>query len=265
MSTPLSVQTLGQLALWRDGERLPETIWKRGKARNLFLYFITHPTQFIARERITSDLWPTLDDARAERDFKVALTALHTALQPERAARQQSPYVVSQGNSYGLSGTAVSTDPIQASINLDYLQFETQIIKASRLETADPTTAINLYQQALPLFQGEYLPEAVYEDWTVATRERMTTLFLTGAMRLAHLLNEQKQPVEVAYWCERVLAVDACWEDAYRLLMQSYAVQGNRPFIHKTFNQCRQNLERELSLEPMPETVRLYEQMVGER
>jgi two-component SAPR family response regulator len=242
----LRIVTLGQFALWRNEEQLPDSIWKRGKAKELFKYLITHPSRFIAKERIVFDLWPQLPPERALRDFKAAFTALNTALQPNRAARQLAPYVTSQANSYGLNPTA----PIE----LDYLAAERLLIAAEQHKD------IAGYRAALTQMQGDYLPDAIYQDWTVSTRERMTTLFLTGATRLAGLLTADDHPIEAALWCQRVLERDACWEEAYRLLMRSYWAQGNRPKVKTTFQICQQTLADELELEPMPETVQYYQQ-----
>ena len=61
--------------------------WGREKARQLFQYMVTHWRQLVLKERIVAELWPELDPDRADRDFKVALNALNSALEMLESAR----------------------------------------------------------------------------------------------------------------------------------------------------------------------------------
>jgi LuxR family transcriptional regulator, maltose regulon positive regulatory protein len=250
----LYVQTLGRFSVWRGSEQLPDQIWQRATAMRLFQYLLAYRGQYIARERIVADLWPGLDEARADRDFKVALNALYQALEPGRAARAPSLFVARQQLSYGLNATAP--------LRLDVLEFEEGLLNASRNEALNPERAVLQYQQALQLYQGDYLPDAIYEDWASAERERLSTLYLSGATRLARLLLKAGQTVEMLIWCQRVLSMDACWEEAYRLLMRGHMANGNRPMAMRVYQQCEKALKQELGVEPMAETRRLYEKLL---
>lgn len=251
----IEVTTLGQFAVWRDGVRLPETVWGRSNARRLFQLLLTQPGQFIARERLIEELWPVQQQARAERDFKVALNALHRALEPDRPARATPHYVARQGSSYGLGPAAL--------IQIDALRFESGLAAAAALETQAPDQARRQYELALALYGGEYLPDALYEDWTSLRREQLGALFLTGATRLAQLLETAGDAMAVELWSRRVLAIDRCWEAAYRLLMRAHCTLGNRPQALRTYEQCRRALDEELSIPPLRETRQLYEEIVA--
>lgn len=250
----LYVQTLGRFSLWRDGEQLPDQVWPRATAVRLFQYLLTYRGQYIAKERIAPDLWPGLDETRADRDFKVALNALNRVLEPDRTARAPAVFITRQQASYGLNATAP--------LRLDVVDFEEGLVNASRNERLNPEEAIHQYQQALQLYQGDYLPDAVYEDWASAERERLSTLYLSGATRLARLLLEAGQTVEMLLWCQRVLRMDTCWEEAYRLLMRGHMANGNRPLAIRAYQQCQTALKEELGVEPMAETKRLYEELL---
>ena len=248
-TAPLSVQTLGSFAVWRGAERLPDTAWSREKAAQVFQYFVTFP-RLTDKERIAEDLWTTLDADQADRDFKVAMNALNDALEPERPARTNAVYLTRQGSSYGLSS--------EAEIELDFVKFEQQLLEASRETNSDK--AVELYRQGLSFYKGDFLPNRLSEDWTAATRERLSALYLTGATGLARLLLKQENYVEVDLWCTRVIGADGLWEEAYRLLMRSHVQRGNRPLAVKTYRELAAKLDKELGLEPMQETRALYEE-----
>ncbi len=254
----IRLQTLGRFAVWLGIEKLPDSAWGREKARKLFQYLLTYRQRHTPKERIVAELWPELDPDRADRDFKVALNALQSTLQPGRPARAPSAYITRQEASYGLNP--------DAPFRVDAVEFEAGITAGSAAEREGKDQAIDLYRNALDLYRGEYLPGAIYEDWSSVERERLATLYLSGANRLARLLLEQGSELEAINWSQRVIAADPCWEDAYRLLMWAYMAGGNRPLAVRAYEQCRRNLAEDLGIEPMAETTRLYQQIkAGER
>jgi two-component SAPR family response regulator len=204
------------------------------------------------KERIAFDLWPALDAQKADRDFKVALNALITALEPERRPRAESRFVQRQGTAYGL---------VVPNFSVDAEEFSRSVTAAARVESTDPDRAISQYRRAVDLYAGDYLPDALYEDWTSAERERLLTLYLSGASRLAELLVQRHEEQEAIALAGSILARDRCWEEAYRVLMRAYDQRGNRPQAVRVYHRCTSALREELDLEPMPETTRIFRQI----
>ncbi len=254
MSASLRVQTLGMFRVWLNGDLLPNVIWKREKAQRLFQFLITLMLNdsflMLPKERIVAELWPALDDDRADRDFKVALNALNDALEPNRSSRSLSSFVVRHGLAYGL-------DP-EAGIQVDAADFRRGLKRASRMEGENLDAAIDAYREAIDLYAGDYLPDALYEDWASLERERLQTLYLSGAMRLAALLLRRDGYQESIHLCQSVLTLDRYWEEAYRLMMIGHAKRGNRPLALRVYEQCQKALRDGLELEPMAETTNLF-------
>lgn len=251
----LTIKTLGVFRVCRrDGTEIAATDWGREKARTLFFYLITRRRVLTPKERITFDLWPALDPPRADRDFKVALNALLKALEPDRRPRAEPRFIQRQRTAYGL---------VPGLFAVDADRFTRLINGAARTEDSDPELAIADYRAAVDLYKGDYLPDALYEDWASAERERLLTLYLASSSRLAELLLERRQDQEAIALAEGVLARDPCWEEAYRVLMRAHQRRGNRPLAIRAYQRCVRALEDELGLEPMAETRRLYDQFRG--
>lgn len=257
MSISLRIQTLGMFRVWIDGQLLPAVVWKREKAQRLFQFLITmrlnDGAQMLPKERIVAELWPKLDEPRADRDFKVALNALNDALEPERSTRSLAQFIVRHGLAYGLNP--------EADITIDAEVFRTALKHAARLERDDPDAGIERYRDAIDHYAGDYLPDAIYEDWASLERERLQTLYLSGAMRLALLLIRREDYQEAVHLCQSVLMIDRYWEEAYRLMMIGHALRGNRPLALRTYEQCARALREGLDLAPMAETTALYERI----
>jgi DNA-binding SARP family transcriptional activator len=239
----LAVRALGPFAVWRGAEPVDARDWKREKARQIFQLLLTYRRQWFYREQITDHLWPHLPPDAAERDFKVALSALNSALEPDRP-RGAGPFFVTRRESvYGLN-------PV-APIALDADDFE-------RLAASDD---VDQLRQALALYREDYLPDSVYEDWSAAERQRLRHLYLLTAERLARHLLQTEQWDEGIQVCETILARDNCWEGAYRLLMRAYAEQHNRGQVHNVYQRCLATLDEELGVEPSPTTQALFEEL----
>jgi DNA-binding SARP family transcriptional activator len=114
---------------------------------------------------------------------------------------------------------------------------------------------------AVSLYEDDYLPECLYEDWSAPERQRLRELYLTTAERLARQLLRNKAWDEVIPLCEAILARDDCWEAAYRLLMRAYAAGGNRAQLQNSYHRCVVALSEGLGIEPSAATKSLLEKL----
>jgi LuxR family maltose regulon positive regulatory protein len=248
----LRIETLGSFRV-RLGEReLEEKDWQRGKAKELFQLLIVKRQHLIPKEELCAMLYPEADEKAASRDFKVALNALNTALEPHRRARSSPFFIQRHGSSYGLN--------LASGFELDAVEFESRI-KAG-LEETDGAKALTLLEKGLELYKGDYMPDRRYEDWCIEERERLSVLYLRGAERLAQLLVQAEAYDRAIHWCEAIVRKDACWEEAYRLLMLCHLRLGNRRQAVKWYRKCLQALKDEMGVEPMAATQELYEQLL---
>ncbi len=245
----LRIQTLGKFRVWLGNERIEEKDWQRGKARELLELFVTKPTKLWMRDEIYHLLWPDQDEENANKGFKVALNALLKTIEPQRKARAESFYIKRSGAAYGLNA--------QSGYEIDVLQFEKWI--TAGLDKADPIRSKELLQKGLILYEGDFLPDRRTADWSLAERERYQVLFLRGAEKMAQVSVRLNDFDASIHWCEKILRVDATWEEAYRLIMFSYYQKNNRPQAIKWYQKCCDVLEKELRVEPMQPTKHMFE------
>jgi ATP/maltotriose-dependent transcriptional regulator MalT/DNA-binding SARP family transcriptional activator len=248
----LRVQTLGAFAVARGGSEVTDHEWQRRKARQLFQLLVTQRGKMLQREEIFEQLWRTEPPDAAARDFRVTLNALNRALEPERSSDDAPSFVVRDGNACGLRAGA--------DLWIDADEFARLIARADKSAGDD---ALALYRRALALYHGDYLPDARYDDWASAERERLLALYLRAADRLAQELLERGDDAECLEWCERILARDPCWEHASRMLMRVYARRGDRVQVRRVFERCASALKEETDLQPSPATAELYRQLLG--
>jgi LuxR family transcriptional regulator, maltose regulon positive regulatory protein len=244
----LRIQTLGGFQVWRGDEAIPSNGWRREKARQLFQLLITHRHSPLDRDQICEHLWPEADLVIAQRNFKITLNTLYQVLEQERDPGAESAFIVREGSTYSLRPGA--------DILLDIDQF-LEAVRASRNNA-------EMLERAVQLYRGEFLPDTLYETWAAEERERLQSMFLENADRLAEAYIDQKRFANALEVCQRLLANDNCWERAYRHLMLAYAGLGDHGQVGRVYQRCVQTLKKELDVAPSPETQSLYQQLVEE-
>ncbi len=247
-NAPIRIQTLGQFTIWRSDEKIDPKEWGRDKTIQLLQYLISNRQRnALHKEKIMDHLWEDGDD----RDFKVALHGIHKALEPQRPSRTEPTYIVRQGVSYQLNLEKIWID-------IDAL--EKYIILGNETFGTDLASAKKAYKLAIEMYQGTYLPNRIYEDWSSEEREKAQLLILSAYISLAEILLDEN-PLETIRLTQNALAIDPTWEDAYRLQMQGYLAKGNRPQAIKTFQKCVQVLDEEYGVDPLPETKKLMKEI----
>jgi len=243
----LRIEALGPMRLWRGTEEITDGHWKREKAKELFQLFLTFRDELLPRERIFELLWPHQDLETAYRDFKVALNALNSVLEPDRRARITPYFIKRRDQAYGL-------DP-EASWELDVIEFEKGIKEG--LSRSNP----ELLAEAIELYRGDFLSFSLYFDWIREPRERMRRLYFKGCDRLARYYLDQGLPEKALEVSEKMISRDRCWETAYQIAMEAYLKIGDRYLAQRMYLDCVRALQEELAVEPLP-TTRDYSEKV---
>lgn len=245
---PIRIHTLGQFSVVRNDEKLSSKEFGRDKTIQLLQYLISNRLRHaLHKEKIMDNLWEDWND----RDFKVALHGINKALEPDRPSRTEPQFIVRQGVSYQLDITKVWVD-------VDAL--EKYIIIGNEAFQEDNKIAKEAYKNAIDLYQGVYLPNRIYEDWSSEEREKSQLLILGAYITLAEIVLEEN-PMESVRLAQSALAIDNTWEDAYRLQMRAYLAKGNRPQAIKTYMKCEVILEEEYGIAPLPETKNLLKEI----
>ena len=252
-SAQIKVQTLGNFHVWKGGQLLSSKDWGRDKSVQLFQFFVTaRHRKALHKEQILDRLWEE-DGEKGDQTFKVALHGLNKALEPDRKSHSEARYISRIGLAYQLN---VEDMWIDADV------FENLIAIGNQTFLEQPILAQTAYRMAISLYQGAYLPDRIYEDWSCDERERLQVLALGAFTTLSELII-QDNPMESIRLSQQALLIDAAWEDAYRIQMEAYFIKGNRPMAIKTYQQCEKVLDEEMGIDPLPETQKLYKKIIN--
>jgi DNA-binding SARP family transcriptional activator len=249
----LQIQALGraeaqlqQSATETDGRKssaqpFTSVDWQTLPTRDLFFLILSDPRGW-SKEALGELLWPGSTPAQLKLRFKNTIYRLRRVLQQDAILFEDDRYSFNQALDY----------------EYDVERFLEQLKLAA--ESGSPKKKIKALQSAMQLYQGDYLPE-VGGAWVLPERERLRQAFLEAGIRLSRLFLEGGQAQQAQEIAARVIAADACLEEAYIVAMQAQAAAGNHPAIARLYEKLSQALSQELGACPSPQTESLYQSL----
>jgi DNA-binding SARP family transcriptional activator len=223
----VGVQLFGRFALTVDGDARAVDGWRGRRAAELVQLLALQRGGGLLHEQVIDALWPHLDPEAASANLRKAAHHARQSLGDARAV------VLRGGRSLLFPGCAVQVDA---------LAFEAAADAALQARPRDAAQCA----YAAALYGGELLPEARYEPWADATRERLRDKHLA-------LLREAGD-------VERLFAHDPSDEAACQALMRGALQRGSRAAALRWYGLLRDHLEQVLKVRPGAATEGLYEQ-----
>ncbi len=239
----LTVQAFGKAQVKVNGKAVTTSQWQTQEVRNLFYYFLNAP-QAVTKEQVGVEFWPDLSPSQLKVRFKNNIYRLRRALGPDAIFFENDLYQFNHTLDY----------------DYDVEAFKAQIAQADAAR--DIRERIACYRSAVALVKGAYL-EDIDAAWVRLERERLNQEYLSALVNLGELYRESGDLPRALQTCQRVIAHDACLEEAYRQAMSIYAAMGDRAAISRLYQACKEALKSELDVPPSPETEVLYRSLMA--
>lgn len=248
-SPTLTVYCLGTFRAYINERSIDN--WNGNNAKAIFKYMVVNRSRAIPVEILMDLFWRDDEPDTARRNLYQAIYLLRQALQSGAA---DYPYVLSTNGCYGLNP--------ELNIWLDSEAFNDHCHDGQRFDRRQNTLkAIQEYEAADTLYEGDFLTEDVYEEWPSVQRQQIQNTYQDILNRLSrHHYQQKNWAMGIAYG-QKLLNIDNCREDAHRGLMRAYASLNQRHLALRQFHNCAETLQDELGVSPAPQTIDLYEQI----
>lgn len=231
------------IQVFRDDEQLPI---QRKKPLAVLLFMLVRNAP-VGESILIEQFWPG-DEAKGRMSLRSNLYFLRKLIAPEEfnlpdPIERQAP------------GLIVSKE---IPIWFDYWEFNSLIERGKGLIDSLPQRAIEFFRSACRLYRGPFL-ENVYDDWALIIREQCQADMSAALQFLA------RQSLAIESWAEahehasRGLHCNALDQPFYELDMLALIKLGRQHEALLLYEQASTLLERELSLEPSIEMIRLRE------
>jgi LuxR family transcriptional regulator, maltose regulon positive regulatory protein len=241
----LRIVTLGQFAVWKGRSLIPDRLWQKRKAGELFRYLLLQPDRSAGKEAILEALWPERSPDSGNDLLHQSTSTLRRILEPDLPEKFRSRYLSFEGEQITL------LLPPGSMIDLEVFR--------QNLPAALQNNSPELLQEALNLYTGELFPADRYSEWCMNQREYLSELYQKGLLALArhHFLNLQF--ADALDCCRQISNLDPWNEEAVMLAMQCYRDLGTSPHAMRLYFRLETVLREDLGLAPNPEIRQLAE------
>lgn len=201
----------------------------------LLAYLLLNRNEIIPRQSLSFLLWPDDSEESARANLRRHLHWLRQSL-PTPLSGQ--PWLYSDAKSLQWNTSA--------DYWLDVADFEQYCATEENLP------------RAVELYQGDLLND-LYDDWILDERERLRERFFYCLEHMVQRHRLQHNYSQAIFYARRWLAHDPLREDILRQLVALRYEAGDRAGAVEEYENFRQQLHTELGVNPMPETITLFE------
>jgi predicted ATPase/DNA-binding SARP family transcriptional activator len=210
------------------------------RALPLLAYILLQRGRIIPREVAANAIWPDDTEADALAKFRRHLHYIKRSL--PGSSSHTWIHVTSKTVAWNES----------APYQLDVCEFEQLSASASSRAAA------------VELYRDDLYPSCV-DEWIEYERERLRNLQLTNLEMLIKDCRQNGLYAEGAGYARRLLMMDPWREDAVRALMRFRSETGDRSGAIAEYEKFAERLSADLQVDPMPETLAVYEELIAKR
>jgi len=224
------------------------------KGQTILRYLITQPRHRETVDILMAALWPEESPEEAEHKLRVAASALRCSLNRNVVNETGGGYILCKNQVYQLNPA------VQLHCDVD----EFLALYTAGQKSSDAMTRAAYYERACKLYSGPFLIEDVYAEWSYFRREELVKNYVIMCDKLAAYHLQGQRYEATAKWASAILQIDCCDEEAHRQLIRAYAAQGRRSEAIRQYQQCQRLLNKELGMQPAPETQKLLQMLVSD-
>jgi DNA-binding SARP family transcriptional activator len=248
------IYTLGKFYI-RDGNNIVSESTSRSKRMwEVFKYLLSHRDKSFFPETILDKIWPEKDYSDPNTVMRAQMFRLRQALSTDEPGRSLSANIVFSQGCYHWENN------IDCWIDAD--EFEDLAARAKAAGGNNPEEAIRLYQAAIDIYKGEYLPESSFSEWIAPIRSYYHDIFISCVFDLVDLLKSRHAYEQIIKLCEKAAAIDYFEEGIHVRLIEAMLAEGLTTRARAHYNEVTSTFYREMGVKPSDEMKKLY-RMVG--
>jgi predicted ATPase/DNA-binding SARP family transcriptional activator len=235
----LRIKALGSARVWRGARELVSADFVYAKARELLFFLLSSPPR--TKEQICLALWPDADPTHAHLNFRVTLYHLRRAL-------GRRDWVNYSQNLYSLNRSR------QDALQYDVDTFECRVDEAERHRLLHPDRACALLEEAISLYEGEYLQSVRVTEWATPLQDALRRRHQSALLSLASLYLERGEARRALTTFQCLIAQDKYAEEAHRGVIQCYVKLQDMGRAAGHYQYLCAVLKEELGISPAPQT-----------
>ncbi len=184
------------------------------------------------RSKLAGLLWPDSGESKARSNLRQLLSRLKKSIGAELVIPEEI-------------------------LRLQGLEVDAARLKVLAFSSSDEI--LQLSGELLSPYDYDDCPD--FADWLLSERERIETLRQNALAAKIKTLEQSANYSEALRYAETLLTLESLSEEAYRQVMRLHYLCGDRAAALTAFERCKSILEKELGVEPLPETLGLVSEI----
>jgi DNA-binding SARP family transcriptional activator len=227
----------------------PQELCTNRNGQAILRYLIAQENHSATVDTLMTLLWPDDPTDVALNKLYVAVSLLRRSLQ--KGEKNRNKYILYKQGVYQLDPSVQWRTDVEEFLELHHLGRKEQGLKA-----------IEYYERACSLYKRPFMLEDLYANWSFQRREYLRQVHITmcHALVLHYIKNQLYE--QATHWANEILEENHCDEEAHQHLIRIYALRGRRHDALRQYQLCQKVLQEEMSVDPMPDTVNLFQSIM---
>lgn len=236
----------------RNGNRLTDAMNRSQKLWSVLAYLVIHRDRDVPQSELMEQFWQRDNSTNPASALKTLLYRIRAMIEPLFGEEVQ-PVVARRG--------AYRWNPdIPCFVDVD--RFEVLCTQA-RESHREEQQRLELYREAIELYQGMLLPKLSDQIWLMPLATRCHTQFVTAVQELSALLVQRNLYEELAEMCLRASHIDPADESLNILAIRALLYQGRNTQALTHYEMATEQLYRNFGIRPSQELRSLYAEIMA--
>jgi DNA-binding SARP family transcriptional activator len=229
----LTVGVLGRTAV-ASAETPLEGQWLQQRSGRLFKYLLAHRDRLVPTDELAETFWPEGGHAGLT-NVRYFIHVVRDQLEPGRARRAPSAFVVAENGGYRLE---------RSRIDVDADRFESLVSRGLAAAARGDPDAPRLLLEAAELYQGDFMAEEPYAEWALSERDRLCTLATEALRTLVWIAASTKHHEAAAAHLKRLAALEPFDVQIQRELLSLYLRDGRHSQAKRLYASLRARMRQ---------------------
>ena len=253
VTTTIRVNMLGDFKLLIGEHVIDDRISRSTKMWVLLAYLIVHRQRHISQEELIETLWPEDENDNPANALKTLMYRTRATI--ASVIGEEPQLILSQRGSYSWN--------LHIDCVVDAEEFDQLVIKASDI-SLDPTMRQEYYQEAISLYQHDFMPKLSDQMWVAPFATYYHYLYLDSVFSYGELLEEAEDYAKLVELCNQGVKIEPYEERLYVMLIKAYIALGNTTAAINTYEKATDLLYQNLGVRPSDSLRELYQDIMKE-
>lgn len=214
----LRIRTLGQFVVSKGNKIFTEESSRSTRLWDLFKLFLCNRKKVLVPEVVLETLWSEHEYLDPKHALRSMVYRLRQILEDRSNLVDEKSFINFKQGGYSWNITSLYC--------LDVEEFEDLIKQARYVAKENNKLAIEIYHNALELYQGDFLAESSYQEWLIPIRSYYRRIFLQSSLDLLCLLKNEEEYQEIIELCEKVFLIEVFEDEVHHYYINALFTLG---------------------------------------